>query len=411
MTQKYILKRVVLILLPLITLIYGFLVEEDLSTGGSKLDFIRTFPAVVNFSNFIFDTTHEYTRHFPLHYFFLSIPHFIFKNIFITKLIYFLFSLFLPFLVYLNIQKLYTDQKFNSLIIAISLLFLPFYRSSSIWPNAHLTALIFLLTANYFFIISLNSKNFIFKFMNILFLSFATYSMQSYVVFFIFYLISYFKNTSLITFLSILFICFLFSLPGFFILLNTATSSKLDFSNNFSYTIITNFSIVFFCFLFFLVNSDNFNKIKKVLVSLNKFEIILLSSFFLILLISYENLSSSGGGFFYKVSNFIFNNNLFFYFTSFAGLTFFYLFYKIDKNIFYTILLINFSAIGYATSQKYFEPILIILIFILNKNFFSKSIITNKFNSLSFYAICLIYFFIALVNDNYDLSRSLIFNN
>ena len=143
---------------------------------------------MTDFSNFIFNTRHEYTSHFPLHYILLSIPQIIFKNTFGIKLTYLIFSLLLPFLVYINICKLYPKQKFNVSIICLSLLFLPFYRASAFWPNAHLTALIFLLFANYFYILSLNSQNFKYKFLVIFFLSLSTYSMQSYVVFFIFYL-------------------------------------------------------------------------------------------------------------------------------------------------------------------------------------------------------------------------------
>jgi hypothetical protein len=410
MISNLITKKIILILIPILSLIFGFFLEEDLSTGGNKTDFIRTFPAVINFSNSIYNTTHDYTRHFPLHYFLLSIPQSIFSNIFITKIFYFLFSLLLPYLVYLNILKLYPKQKFNSAIIAISLLFFPFYRASSIWPNAHLTALIFLLFANYFYFLSLSSKKFFFKFLNIFFLSLSTYCMQSYAVFFIFYLTHYYKNNSTNSLLGIFTVCIICSLPGFYILLNTSTGSKLDFTSNFSYTLITNFSIVFFCLLFFLINNDIIHKIKTFSNNINKYEILLLFCFFFILSVTYENFSISGGGFFYKISNFIFYNNFLFFLSGFLGLTIFYLLYKIDKNIFYIILLINLSAIGYATSQKYFEPALIILIFVLNKNYFSKNLITSSFNSVIFYFLSITYYIIALINNYYDFSKSLIVN-
>ena len=403
-------KKTIFFLIPILSLIFGFLLEEDLSTGGSKTDFIRTFPAVVNFSNFIYNTTHDYTRHFPLHYFLLSIPQLSFSSIFITKLIYFLFSLLLPLLFYLNVLKFYPKHKVNISIIAISLLFFPFYRASAIWPNAHLTALIFLLLANYFYILALSSKNFLFKFLNIFFLSLSTYCMQSYAVFFIFYLTHYYKNNSINAFLVIFFVCILFSLPGFYILLNTTTGTKLDFTSNLSYTLITNFSIIFFCLLFFLINKDNLLKVKKFSNNLNVNEILLLFFFFLLLSFTFESFSFSGGGFFYKISNFIFHNNLLFFLTGFLGLVIFYLLFKIDKNIFYIITIINFTAIGYATSQKYFEPILIVLIFILTKNFFSKNIITNKISTVIFYFLSMAYYIVALINDNYDFSKNLLIN-
>ena len=404
-------KKIILILIPVLSLFFGFILQEDLSTGGAQIDFSRTFPAVTDFSNFIFNTTHQYTRHFPLHYFILSIPHLIFDNIFFTKLFYLFFSLLLPFLVYLITSKLYPDYRFNCFLISISLLFLPFYRASSIWPNVHLTALIFLLSAHYFYIIGLTSNKFFYKFLNIFFLSLATYSVQSYVVFFIYYLSYYYRNESLKTIFILLIFCVIFSIPGFYILLTTNIGPRLNFTSNLSYTIITNFSIIFFCFLFFLFNKDNLTEIKNILFKFNKYEIIILISFFILLLFTYENYHLYGGGFFYKLSNVIFGNKYLFYLTGFLGITIFYVFYKIDKNIFYMVLLVNFSAIAYFTSQKYFEPILIVLIFVFNKNIFSKTIITNTFNTLIFYYLTMGYFIIALINKNYGFSKSLVFGN
>ena len=399
-------KKTILIVIPILSLILAFLIQEDLSTGGSRNDFIRTFPTVIDLSNFIFDRTNEYTRHFPLHYYLLSIPQLIFDNIFITKLIYFCFSFSFPYLIYLNIAKIYPKEKFNALLIASSLMFLPFYRASVIWPNAHLTALIFLLISNYFYLINQNSEKFIYKFINLFFLALSAYCMQSYSVFFLFYIFHYYKNDSIDSFLYLVFACFLFSIPGFYMLIHYSAGSKLNFSYDASYTLTTNFSIIFFCLLLFLINKKSFNEIKKRIISLNKIILGIFFLFFLILISFFENNADSGGGFFYKFSNFLFNNNIFFYFTALLGMVIFYFSYALDKKIFYIIMLCNFTAIGYATSQKYFEPLLIVLIFVLNKNFFSKNIITYNFNSLIFYFLCFSYFIVALFNNKYGLSLS-----
>ena len=71
-------KLYILILIPIISLILGFALGEDLSTGGSKIDFIRTLPVIIDFSNFEYNKINEYTRHAPFHYFLLSIPQYIF---------------------------------------------------------------------------------------------------------------------------------------------------------------------------------------------------------------------------------------------------------------------------------------------------------------------------------------------
>jgi len=92
------------------------------------------------------------------------------------------------------------------------------------------------------------------------------------------------------------------------------------------------------------------------------------------------------------------------------GLLICYLLYKNEKKIFYIILLLNFTSIAYYTSQKYFEPLLIISIFIFYKNFLTKNIINSYKGSLTFFMLIFIYFIIATINNNYGLSKNLILN-
>ena len=78
MTEISTIKKIVLISLPILSLLFGLITGEDLSTGGNKKDFIATLPTVIDFSNFNFNTPNEHTAHFPLHYLLLSVPQFIF---------------------------------------------------------------------------------------------------------------------------------------------------------------------------------------------------------------------------------------------------------------------------------------------------------------------------------------------
>tara|TARA_B110000114_G_scaffold175863_1_gene205850 strand:- start:813 stop:2018 length:1206 start_codon:yes stop_codon:yes gene_type:complete len=393
--------------MPILSLYYGFLSGEDLSTGGSKIDFYKTFPAVTDFSNLIFNTTHEHTRHFPFHYFILSIPHYFFDDIYITRVFYLLFSLILPLFVYLNLCKIYPNAKTNNLIISSSLLFLPFYKASAIWPNAHLTSLIFLAVANYCYVVNLQSEKFIYKFLNIFFLSMSTYCVQSYAVFFLFYLVNYYRNSSIKDFFIIITICTLFSIPGFYFIFTIPKEglAGLEFTENLSYTIMTNLSIIFFFLIFFLINNNNFLVIKKYISNLSIYEFILLFFFFSLLLLNYKGITAAGGGFFYKLSFFLFKNKILYFITAFFGFLICYLFFKNDKKIFYTIFLINFTAVAYYTSQKYFEPLLIVSILIFHNNFLVKNIIDSFKNTLTFYVIIFIYFILATINNDYSLSR------
>ena len=119
------------------TLYLGFLFDEDLSTGGSKVDFYKTLPAIKDFSNLIFNNFNIYTRHFPLHYLTLSLPYFIFDDVYIMRNFYLLFSLTLPIFVYINLCKIYRISKINILIISASLIFesLSFNSSLKLWKS------------------------------------------------------------------------------------------------------------------------------------------------------------------------------------------------------------------------------------------------------------------------------------
>ena len=84
-----------LLILPIISLFLGFINDEDLSTGGAEWDFNLTWPVVENFTNLIFTNANEYTRHFPLHYFLLSLINNLFQDSEKVRLFYVFFSLLL----------------------------------------------------------------------------------------------------------------------------------------------------------------------------------------------------------------------------------------------------------------------------------------------------------------------------
>ena len=127
---------------------------------------------------------------------------------------------------------------------------------------------------------------------------------------------------------------------------------------------------------------------------------------FCLLIFDYKEIGFSvGGGFFYKLSIFLFQTKIMFFMTGFVGLLIFYLFFKNEKKIFFTLLLVNLTSIAYYTSQKYFEPLLIISILIFYQNFLSKNIIKTFNNTLIFYTIIFIYFLIATINSSYGLSK------
>ena len=55
-------------------------------------------------------------------------------------------------------------------------------------------------------------------------------------------------------------------------------------------------------------------------------------------------------------------------------------------------------GLNYQIYQKYFEPLFLVMIFILFKNFLASNILAEYKNVLKFYVIVIIYFFISLIN-------------
>ena len=408
MINNILFKKFIIITIPTLSLLIGFLFDEDLSTGGAKSDFLQIVPLISELANFKLENISNYTRHFPLHYLILSIPQFIFSDILITKLVYLFFSLLIPIFLYLNLSKLYPNNEINNLIISFAIIFIPFFRASAIWPNAHLTAIIFLIISNYFYLQFLEKRKKYFIFLNILFLSLSTYTMQSYVVFFLYFLYEYYKKNSFKNLIIILFFCFLLSIPGFYLILDTSVSNKLAFTKNIPYTILTNSSIIFFFTLFFLFNKKNLEIIIDNLKKIKLNEHIILFIFILFLYLNYENSTpNQGGGFFYIISFFIFNNDIIFNIISFLSIYIIYVFLKEDNKLFFIVLLNSLTSIGYSVSQKYFEPLLLILILGLRKNFLNKNTLTNKFEIYKVYLIIIIYFLIALVNNYLSVSNKI----
>ena len=125
--------------------------------------------------------------------------------------------------------------------------------------------------------------------------------------------------------------------------------------------------------------------------------------------LNYDVLNSNlrGGGFFYKISHFILKNNFIFLFSFFVATLLIYLIVKHDKKFLFTILLINIMGLNYQIYQKYFEPLLLVMIFILFKNIFVNNIFLKLKNVLFFYTLVIFYFLIALVNLYYGFSKNI----
>ena len=403
------------VLLPILSLFTGFILNEDLSTGGSKWDFELTWPVIKDYSNLnLFDAQQlggKEPRHFPFHYLILASIYNILNDQYLVRLFYLIFSLLMPIFLYLNLIKIYDFKKINILIVSFSFLFFPYFRSSAIWSNAHLTALIFFLISNYYFLKVLSKNKLKDKLLNLLFLAFATYTMQTYVILFSFYLFNYFTREKIKIFFGLLLFCCILGIPPLSFLLFNERMLNLPITQDYFYTITNNFSIILFFLLFLMANKLNliicYNKLK----SLKIIEITLILLFFLAIVynLNYDLLNSNlrGGGFFYKISHFILKNNFIFILSFLMATLLIYLTTKQEKNLIFIILLINIMGLNYQIYQKYFEPLLLVMIFVLFKNIFVSNIFLKLKNVFFFYALVIFYFLLAFVNLYYGFSKNM----
>ena len=115
-----------------------------------------------------------------------------------------------------------------------------------------------------------------------------------------------------------------------------------------------------------------------------------------------------GSGFFYKLSIFITQNNSLFFLSSFLGLLISLLIIKKDTKFLFILLLINIMSSHYLIYQKYFEPIFIIMILVLFKNFLSENVISSRKNTLIFISLIFVYYIVATVNSYLNISKSLL---
>ena len=397
----------------LVTLFFGFIFNEDLSTGGSSWDFNLTWPVVVNYSNFNFFGADQFTRHMPLHYTFLALLNIIFNDAHSVRLSYLFFSLLLPTFLYLNLSKIYEYNKLTLLIFSFSFLFIPLFRATAIWSNSHLTATIFFMIGNYFFLKSKEKNTLSNQLLNLLFLAFAIYSLQTYLILFLYYLCNYFSSEKFNNFIKLfIFSCFL-GLPGLYFITLNPRISNITITHDIFYTLATNFSIIFFFLLFLLFNKETFKIFINKIRNLSTVEIFIVM--FLIITVYYNqnffifDSRLRGGGFFYKLSYFILNNNLIFLTSSLLGLITVYIAIKHETRLLYLIIIVNLMALNFTIYQKYFEPLFLVVISILYKNFFINNILLRLKNTFIFFGLVFIYFLMAYINFFNDFSLKLIF--
>tara|TARA_B100000401_G_C52812002_1_gene724382 strand:- start:2702 stop:3928 length:1227 start_codon:yes stop_codon:yes gene_type:complete len=400
----------ILYLLLSLSLIIGLFYGEDSSgSGGSIADFRSTWPLVENPLNF--DCGCE--MKFPLHYYIASLIFKIGQSEFFLKFTYCLAALTVPILLYkcLNIKypKLNKDNLF---LFSLLILLLPTLRSAAIWPNTHLTAIIFFLISIYFFLKWEIKKNF--KKINkelmltIFFMSLTVYTRQMYAMIFLYFVFIFFQNLQFKIFIKTCLIIFSFSIPGiifvyFYPIILTGT-----FNSSLYNSLLVNSSIISFYLIPFYFLIFTYHREKLDLINLKNITVL----FFIILIVwvmsqSFDYNFKMGGGYFLKLSLILFGDFNFFYLTSIIGFFLLYLLGKNKPNNIILILLILFGFSARILFPKYFEPMLIILLFFVFSTKLPQVFLKEKRNIYLYGVYMLIYLITGIVNQAFQITKTL----
>ena len=397
-----------------ITIIYSFIKKFDISGGGASADLLShwTYILLLNeniYNLFTLKAGDDYRLlHFPLHHLIFSRFDFLINNQKLYLSFFFFFSLLLPILFYLNCKILYkNDYKNNLIFISILIVLMPHYQASAIWGNSHITALIFFLLSVLFFNIRFNNNVFLDKkniFFSMLFLTMAAYTRQYYVIFFPFMLLKIYQINRFKEVFFIILVLSLLALPGLSYLINNPkllTGFKMNITDFKSSILIVISLICFYLLPFFILNlKENIKIFCNEKLNKKKLYVYLILNFFLLWIcfnFNYEGLI--GGGIFYKISLFFLNNNFILYISSFIGLFLIYFYYndKFDYILLIFLLTTSFSS-GFFIFQKYFEPLLIFILFLFFDKKYMEQILKKNLNfiMLYFFSYWIVYYLYSL---------------
>ena len=128
------------------SLLLGFYLNEDLLSRGTYNDFHNTWGLVLALKEDLLVDYTQWAAHTPLHYIIMSRLYILINDKYLLRLFFCFLSILVPLLFYLNLKIKFDFINRNTLLILASLIFIfPTFRSSAIWANYHVTALIFFL--------------------------------------------------------------------------------------------------------------------------------------------------------------------------------------------------------------------------------------------------------------------------
>ena len=385
-------KKILIFFTLFVSLVISFQLGEN-SSGGSKHDFFATKIYIDTFKiDFLLGLEMFKAKgelHLPFFYILIANLNKIFGDT-MVKYFYLIVSSTIPLILYSALKKKFSQANFDHLFLLSLLVFLsPYFRSSAVWLTTDNLALLFFLLSIDSFLKFENSKDnvLINAILCFTFLILASYVRYYYSIFFIFFFLMMQSKLNFKEKFNIILFNFICSIPFLFyvkfFLDDTNTSDALYFVGfDFFFNALIFTSLFFFYFLPFLFNHYSLKKIRDIINQKKKhitFSILIFFSLFL--LYEIPNILF-GGGIFYKISR-LYSLDIFFLF-SFLGFLFFYFFNEniLRNNLIFLILIFGFPIT--TLFQKYYDPLILILILTLIDSKFVKKLIENSKINFSF---------------------------
>ena len=396
-----------------LSLIFGFYFDENLNYGAQG-DWIYTdLPPIIDLSNNFKETLLNYEsyghRHSPVYLIFLSLFKKIGVPIDVIRFLHLNLSILLIYIFFKCLSLKFKEiNKTILLILAFSIFLSPTFRSLAIWPSSRIAGLIFFLFSIYEFIKYQQNKSNISLWKNIVYLIISSYISPNFSLFIFYFLYHYYKSHKLSYLILICFICLILSLPAlyylFYLDINflTAGTPGLDENNpiglnfNFSNKILIISSIILFQCIPFLINKNILIKI----LNFFKENIIAILAFLSLNIVFFDySMQYTGGGIFFQISNYLAKNNLIFYFFCFLSIGLIWYFSKKNYNNLLIFIILIASNIQNTIYHKYYDPLLMILLFTLINTDLSKAFLRNKINVIYPYIFYLIFIFMRIIKN------------
>jgi len=407
-------KNLLIFLILYVSLLLGFLLDENLNFG-SYYDWIHVYvPPIQDFANNFYETLIGFEkygqRHSPFYIIFLSLLLRLGLDLDTVRFLHMNGCIVFIFLFYHCLKLRFKDiDKFTLQLLSMFIFLSPTFRSLSIWPDSRLPGLIIFVLSIYFFLKFMKNnghKKVFFAFYSALSLILSSYISPNFSLFAIFFYLFFFKYLSYRSFILLFLLSAILSIPMvyyiFILDVNFMTAGRtpgieqtsIAFSFNISNKILIISSILFFHLIpaiYFLTDSKQF-------LLFSKKKMINFIIFFAVLIYFFNyQISFTGGGFFYQLSIYMFNNNIFFYCIAFY--TLFYIYYISSLSRTNSILLgiLIISNIQNTIYHKYYEPLILIIVLVLFENLNFKKFLSSKINIIYLYMAGLFYIFIRAI--------------